>query len=209
MQALMSCTSVWFQNKYTPPQCLALRSATSLLHCLNFVSYSFITQTGHPFPPSPVQTLQHSVGNTACCSCRCWMRPSKPHGSCDPSGCHRCDLLWILVAQQVGKSPSPALSLLLQSLSNDVFSCLLVTYRDIGQSSLLWRLPGGALLPAPHARKAVAALPKASPPSTPGDKREPHAHIVSSGKGKELVWICFSFSGILQGLTVAAPHGSW
>lgn len=116
------------------------------------------------------------------------MRPSEPHASCDPPGSNHCGLLWILGDRQVGKSPAPALSLLLQSLSDDVFSCLLVTYRDAGQSSLLWRLPGGAQLPAPHAREAVAALPKASPSSGPADKREPCPSCLW-WKGKELVWM--------------------
>lgn len=143
----------------------------------------------HPARCKPCSTVW---GAQLCCCCLCWMRSSKPNSSCDPPGSQHCGLLWILGAQQVGKSPSPALSLLLQSLSNDVFSCLLVTYRDTGQSWLLWRLPGGTLLPAPHARKAVAALPKASLPSAPGDRREPHAHLVSGGKGKECGYVSTS-----------------
>lgn len=78
-----------------------------------------------------------------------------------------------LGTQQTGKSPAPARLLLPQSLGADGFTCLSVTYKDAGQSSFLWRLPGEALLPAPHARKAMAALPKASPSSASGDKREP------------------------------------
>lgn len=137
----------------------------------------------------PCSTVGESTAlPRSCCGWLCWMRPSKPHASCDPPGSNHLQggLLWILRARQVGKSPAPALSLLLQSLSDDVFSCLSVTYRDAGQSSLLWRLAGGALFPAPHAREAVAALPKASSSSAPGDKREPCPSFLRR-KGKELV----------------------
>lgn len=93
-----------------------------------------------------------------------------PHWGWDPPGSSSWSALE-LGTQQVGKSPAQLL--LPQSLGADDFSCLLVTYRDAGQSSFLRRLPGEALLPALHARKAMAVLPKASPSPAPGDKREP------------------------------------
>lgn len=154
--------------------------------------HSFVCQFCHP---SKMATYCHAnetrckpcgtEGRAERCCCLCWGRSSKPCTGSDPQGCSSWAALE-LGTQQVGKSSAPALLLLLQSLGAGGFSCLSVTYRDAGQSSFPWRLPGEALLPAPHARKAMAVLPKASPSPASGDKREPYSFCFRC-KWKEIV----------------------
>ena len=180
----------------------------------------FYHQNRHLLQPFPTQFRCKpcsAVGESTAllqsrCGWWCWMRPSKPHASCDPPWSSHCGLLWIPGAGQVGEAPAPALLLLPQPVSDDVFSCLSVTYRDAGQSSLLWHLPEGAPIPAPHAREAAEALPKASSSSAAADKREPGPSCLR-WKGKELSVDAspspLHLHLILQGLTAAAPQDSW